>query len=49
MVERVRVRVMVQIGGYVRGDGRVVGVVGIRESRVSTMKFELVSYRFYVK
>ena len=49
MVERVKVRVRVQSGGYVRGDGHVVGVIGIRESIVSTMEFELVSFRFNVK
>ena len=33
MVERVRVRVRVRVqsGGYVRGDGHVVGVVGTRD------------------
>ena len=41
--------VKVQSGGYVRGDGHVVGVIGIRESIVSTMEFELVSFRFDVK
>ena len=42
--------VRVQSGGYVRGDGHVVGVIGIRESIVSTMEFELciVSFRFNV-
>ena len=43
MVERVRVRVREQSGGYVHSDGHVVGVVGMRESIVSTMEFEVVS------
>ena len=38
-----------QRGGCVRGDGHVLGIVGTPESTVSTMQFELVSFRFNVK